>query len=271
MLYMENQQIKKFINQVKLESTYRKFLKSDIIYQLINIFNVAIEKQNYSSKIENPLEIALQFYKEYNAQYYNMIIEQIKSKRIVISQHNVKSFTDTKNNTAHIRLYGNDGDLFIIVHELAHFIDRNSNPPIVPDEYWFLSEVFAFYIEKKLENWLKNEKYKDLIFTRINNKIYFESKMLKAIENELYYENLYRQKGTIEESDIDIKKIKYIAQYDVSSNITNYLLQYSVANILSEYLINNHLLSNDYELVEKCINMDLYEILEDYSTNKKAL
>lgn len=268
---MEDQQIKKFISQVKLESTYRKFLKSDIIYQLINIFNIAIEKQSYSSEIENPLEIALQFYKEYNAQYYNTIIEQIKSKKIVIIQDNGKSFTDTENNTAYIRLYGNDGDLFIIVHELAHFIDRNGNPPIIPDEYWFLSETFAFYIEKKLEIWLKNEKYKDLISTRTNNRMYFESKMLKAIENELYYESLFRQKETIEESDIDIKKIKSIMQYDISSNIVNYLLQYPLANILSDCLINNHLLSNDNELVEKCINMDLYEILEDYSANKKAL
>lgn len=31
--------------------------------------------------------------------------------------------------------------------------------------------------------------------------------MLEAVENELYYENLFRQKGTIEESDIDIKKL----------------------------------------------------------------
>lgn len=268
---MENQQIKKFIEQVKLESIYRKFLKSDIIYRLIKNFNTVFDKQSYSSEIENPLEIALQFYKEYNVQYYNTIIEQIKSKRIVISQDNGKPFIDTENNTAHIRLYGNDGDLFIIVHELAHYIDRNSKPSIIPDEYWFLSETFAFYIEKKLENWLENEKYKELISARINNRIYFESKMLKAIENELYYESLYKQKGTIEESDIDIKKIKSVMKYDVSSNIVNYLLQYPVANILSDCLINNHLLSNDYELVEKCINMDLYEILEDYSTSKKAL
>lgn len=54
----------------------------------------------------------------------------------------------------------------MLVHELAHFIDKNSNPPIVPDDYWFLSETFAFYLEKKLENWLENEKHKYLISTR---------------------------------------------------------------------------------------------------------
>ena len=199
----------------------------------------------------------------------NIIIESIQNKKIVISQHNGKSFTDTNNNTVYIGLYGNDGDLFNIVHELAHFIDRNSTPSIIPDKYWFLSETFAFYIEKKLEIWLKNEKYNNLIFTRTNNRMYFEIKMLKAVENELYYENLYKQKGIIEESDIDIKKIKSIIKYDISSNIVNYLLQYPLANILSSYLIDNNLLQDDKQLVEKCINMDLYNILENYSISKK--
>ena len=99
--------------------------------------------------------------------------------------------------------------------------------------------------------------------------MYFEIKMLKAVENELYYENLYKQKGIIEESDIDIKKIKSIIKYDISSNIVNYLLQYPLANILSSYLIDNNLLQDDKQLVEKCINMDLYNILENYSISKK--
>lgn len=93
--------------------------------------------------------------------------------------------------------------------------------------------------------------------------------MLEAIENELYYENLYRQKGIIVESDIDIKKIKSIIKYDVPYNIVNYLLQYPLANILSNCLIDNYIIQDDNQLVEKCINMDLYKILEDYSASTK--
>lgn len=269
---MKEQQIKRFIEQVKSELIYKKILKSDIIYQLINIFNTAsvtLEKQNYSSEIEKPLEMALEFYKEYNMEYYNTIIENIQNRRIIINKNIGKSFTDTKNNTTNISLCGNDGDLFNIVHELVHFIDRNNKPPIIPDEYWFLSETFAFYIEKRLENWLLNKDYKDLIYTRRNNRIFFENKMLEAIENELYYENLYRQKGIIVESDIDIKKIKSIIKYDVPYNIVNYLLQYPLANILSNCLIDNYIIQDDNQLVEKCINMDLYKILEDYSASTK--
>ena len=267
---MQEKQIKKFIEQVKLESTYKKFLKNDIINQLINIFNGDFTKLSYSSEIKNPLEIALEFYKEYNIKYYNIIIKAIQGKKIIIRKDIGKPFTDTKNNTTHITLYGNDGDIFIIVHELAHFIDRNNNPSIIPNEYWFLSETFAFYMEKKLQIWL-DEKYKDLIYIRENNRMFFENKISKAIENELYYESLYKQKGIIEESDIDIGKIKSILKYDISDNIINYLLQYPLANILSHYLINNHLIQDDSELFKQCININLYEILQDYSKSKRTI
>ena len=166
---MEKIDIKNFIEQIKLESTYRKFLEKDIIYQLIDIFNIEITKIDYLVTIKNPLKLAVQFYKEYNIEYYNMILEGFKNKRIIF-QNKEKSFTDTQNNKAYIKLQGNDGDVFILVHELAHYIDRNSNPHIVPDEYCFLSETFAFYMEKRLEKWLNDNEYNKLIYTRINNR-----------------------------------------------------------------------------------------------------
>ena len=78
--------IKNFIEKVKLESTYNKFLKKDIIYQLISIFNKDYEKLTYTKKIKNPLEIALKFYKHYNNDYYSMIIEGLQNSNIIISQ-----------------------------------------------------------------------------------------------------------------------------------------------------------------------------------------
>lgn len=255
-------EIKKFIEKVQLESIYKKFLKNDIICQLIKLFDGDYIKQNYPCEIKNSLEIALLFYKSYNKEYYKKILDGINSGIIVILNEG-KSYMDSKANKAYIRLYGNDGDLYIIVHELAHFIDKNSNPKIVPNDYWFLSETFALYMEKKLESWLNPGKYKDLIMTRKNNRIYFESKMLKAIENELYYENLFKQKGTLEESDIDIKKVESIMRYDVPYNIVNFLLQYPIANILSTILVRDNLVENDKDLVSICLSLDLYEALRD--------
>lgn len=265
---MDNYSIKEFIEKIKIESTYRKFIKYDIIEKLINLFNVNYEKKVYPKKIDNPLEIALQFYKYYNKEYYDIIHEELQNKKIIIIKDKGKSSTDLNNNTTLIHLYGNDGDLFIIAHELAHFIDRNSKPIIIPNQYCFLGEVFSFYIEKKLEHWLNYEEYKELISARQNNRIYFESQMLKAIEIELYYENLYKQKGKLEIEDIDIEKIKFIKGYNDITNFVNYLLRYPLANILSDYLIYNTQIKNDYELVEKCININLYELLKKYSLNK---
>ena len=52
---MDRKEIKEFIELVKVESTYKKFLKKDIIYQLIENFDGIYDKQNYTKEIENPL------------------------------------------------------------------------------------------------------------------------------------------------------------------------------------------------------------------------
>ncbi|HIU40282.1 MAG TPA: hypothetical protein IAB68_03190 [Candidatus Aphodocola excrementigallinarum] len=261
---MKDSETKEFVKKVKVESAYRKFIKKDIIYKIINIYDKNFNKQSYPNKIDDPLKIALDFYKNYNINYYNIIINGLRNKRIVISKENGKSFVDKENNKSFIRIYDNDADVYVIVHELAHFIDGNSNPKIVPNQYWFLSEVFSFYMEKKLELYLKNEKYSDLISARINNRMYYESKMVEAIKNELWYEDLYRKNGVIKKEDIYIKKIKTIIKYDIECNIVNYLLMYPVANILSDKLIKDAIITNDNELVKECLNMNLYDVLEDY-------
>ena len=93
--------------------------------------------------------------------------------------------------------------------------------------------------------------------------------MVIAIKYELYYEDLFNKNGNIFDSDIDLKKIKYIKRFNVSSNIVNNLLEYPLANILSNYLINNSLLQNDNELVKTCLNTNLYEVLDSYLTKTK--
>ena len=92
--------------------------------------------------------------------------------------------------------------------------------------------------------------------------MYYESKMVEAIKNELWYEDLYRKNGVIKKEDIYIKKIKTIIKYDIECNIVNYLLMYPVANILSDKLIKDAIITNDNELVKECLNMNLYDVLE---------
>lgn len=266
---MQSKKVQSFIEKVKLESTYKKFLEHDLIYLLITLFDGNCTKQSYSKKVINPLEIALQFYKSYNIDYYNKIKEGIENKKIMIDENINKSYSDTKENKSFIKLLGNDSDLYTLVHEFAHFIDRNTKPMIIPNKYWFLSETFAFYMEKQLEIWLVDTKYQDLISTRKNNRLYFENRMLKAIGNELYYERLYQEKGVIEEQYIDIEKINSITEQNIPFNIVNYLLQYPIANVLSSYLIDNNLVDNNNDFVSICLKTDLYKVLKQYTKTKR--
>lgn len=268
---MTDKLIEKFIGRVKLESTHHKIVKKDIIYQLVDFFNNEYEKKEYPKSILKPLEIVLRFYKDYNENYYNMIINGLKNGRIIISDNLRKSLTDTDFNNTYIKLNGNDGDVFMLVHELAHFIDRNSKPLIIPNKYDFLAEVFPFYMEKELETWLERAGVETLISVRRNNRMYYEAKMMKAIEYQLYCETLYQETGQINVSDLSINKVKAIMKYDYDECLINYLLRYPLANILSSYLIDNNMIKTDYEFCDKCLDANLYEIIENYSRSRNRV
>lgn len=119
-----------------------------------------------------------------------------------------------------------------MVHEFAHFIDRNHKLAIVLDSHWFLAESYAFYMEKRQEKFLSERGYHALVQTRRNNRIVSETKMLTAIENQLFYEEQYQKTKNIETISFDTKKIKTILPYHMT-NLVNVLLSYPPANILS--------------------------------------
>ena len=132
------QTIESFIERVKVESNIHKFIQEALIYKLITNFRKNYVKMNYPKKINNPLDIVLKFYKNYNKEYYEIILDGINSSRIIISKNETKSFASRENKRTNIKLSGNDSDVFILAHEFAHYIDINSNPPIIPYEYDFL-------------------------------------------------------------------------------------------------------------------------------------
>lgn len=262
--------LESFIELVKESSTYSKCVQIDVIKEIISIFDFPCEKRQYPKEITNCLEIALQFYQEYNYEYYKILINGINSKKIVISGDVNKPYMDVREKKAYIKLYGNDGDLYILVHEFAHFIDRCSNPTIVPDQYNFLCEVFSFYIEKQLEKYLQrqNGKYDELISVRSNNRIFFESEMTKNIESQLYYERLYKINGKIDKEEVDVNKARELLNYNFT-DVVNYLLRYPLGNILSDYIINYDLFDKDCNICEICFKIDLRVALYDFFANSR--
>ena len=265
---MNDSLTKKFIKKVKIESSYKKIVNKDIIANLDNAFSLEINKKEYPNNINNCLELSLEFYKNYDENYYDIILDGINKGKIIILDKNKKSLVDTQTNNVYIKLSGNDSDVFMLVHEFAHYIDRSSNPVVVPNEFWFLSETFSFYIEKKLEQWLDNTKYHDLIAARINNRIFYEKKMLNAIKIKMYYENLYKEKGKLLESDININDAKLVGKYNVPNTI-NYLLQYPLANIISNYLIDSDIpIEGDF--AKTCLDIDLYQAIGKFADTTKS-
>ena len=63
------QTIESFIERVKVESNIHKFIQEDLIYKLITNFRKNYVKMNYPKKINNPLDIVLKFYKNYNKEF----------------------------------------------------------------------------------------------------------------------------------------------------------------------------------------------------------
>ena len=256
---MDEAKVEFFNQKIKQEIHAHKFLDANIIYLMIRLFPCEYQKADYPKTISNPLQLALQFYQYYNKKYYQIILQGIKEKRILIGKNIVKPYVDC-NGQAYIKLFGDDRDVFILVHEFAHYIDRKCN--IIPDSYYFLAEVYSFYLEKKLEKWLLQEQYQNLIIARRNNRMYYEAKMIKAIQLELHYEKLYQQKGFISKCDIKEEDMNYILAYDIEH--IHDLVMYPLANILSDYILENNLLKSDDHLGKVCLDTNLYDVLDDY-------
>jgi len=251
------------LNKIKEESVNEKYVEREVINKLIWMFKGEYERLKYKKTITSPLKLALSFFQEYNEEYYQIILKGIKNKKIVFCPKLKKTYTDI-NDKMHISLNRNDGDVFLIVHELAHFVAKNKQSLFLPAELSILSEIFPFYLERKLESWLGNLQYLELIETRKANRMYIDSKMLSIIEIELFYEDLCIKKGNITNEDICLVLMDCLVPYKNISNLVNYLLRYPLADILSYYLFNDEWVQADDELISTCLSFNLNKLIDDY-------
>lgn len=235
-------------------------LQKDFVLELVNEFDVPIKNINYPNNNLNSLSISLNFYKSFNLNYYNIINQGINSKDVIISDE-FNSYVNTTNSKTHIKLNGNDGDIIMITHELAHYIDRMLNPHIVPDKYWFLGETFAFYIERELEKKLGQE-YAYLFDIRKNNRLYMEKDLLQIIKIVLHYENEYLKNGKLKLTEKDYKNIKRIMNVG-HDNLINFCLSYPIANITSLYLTNFCPNITKEEFCELCLSYNIRRFFRD--------
>ena len=103
--------------------------------------------------------------------------------------------------------------------------------------------------------------------------MYYESKMLSAIESMMFYEELYIKNGKISIEDLEINTVKKVMNYnyDLEIGLVNYLLRYPLANILSDYLINNNMIEKDTDIYKVCLNTNLYQLIPKSNIKKELI
>lgn len=246
-----------FIEKIKKESEYKKIISEEAINKLINIYSYNIKKEKYKKTIENPLKIVENFYKNYKKEYYNIIQKGIKDKEIILNSDNTK--TDIKKDICYIKLKNDDSDLYKLVHEFAHFIDRKSNPHIILDNHNFLCEVFSFYMEKEFEKYLKGT-YSKITEARIQNRKYNLNKFSKIIDYEKELEDLYKT-NKLATNNADNNKIDTLKNIK-NENIINYYLRYLLGDLLSDYIIKENIIPKK-GLSKILLEKDLMEIINN--------
>lgn len=233
-------------------------LRKDFVLELNDKFDVHVKKLNYPNNNLDSLSISLDFYKNFDLDYYNMINQGMNNKEIIFSDE-FNSHVNIKAGIAYINLNGDDGDIITIVHELAHYIDRKLN--IVPDKYWFLGETFAFYFERELEKKL-GQNYAYLFDIRKNNRLYMEKNLLQIIKMAFHYENEYLKTEKLRLTEKDDKNIKRIMNVKQQSLI-NFCLSYIIANITSLYLVNFCSNVTRENFCEICLSYNIEKFFRD--------
>lgn len=260
--------IDKFKEKVSVESEYSKVYSVSVITSLLEYYDIEVEKMLYPSSIkEDPLNIASNFYQNNFPEYYEIIKNGLDNNEIIIGEFVGSPRTEFNPLRTFIKLSNNDRDVFMIVHELAHYIDLKLNPHIISDNCKFYGEVVPFYVEKVFETFYKDY-YEELIRARKNNRIYYEKERLNVIKLMLKYEEYYRANKSID-SIIDEEEIRQIMKYE-SCNTVNSLIRYPLANLLSSYMLVKGIPLKQ-NLQDDLKNINIYEVIKDEDVRRMVL
>ena len=253
--------IEDYYQRLNREINNKKILSIEQLFKLNDMIEIVpYNRLKYPNNINNPLEIVLDFYKSEFPLYYDLINRGFKSGHITLKGEG--SYVSTSDGSCHLKLNYNDADVFMIAHELGHYIAMNSNPPIISKYYLKYSEVLSIYMEKRLARYLISKLgLTNLVNIRECNRLYFESRMIRIALSEYQYEELFR-KGKLELNDNDVNNILKILRIS-KSNSLNIALSYPLGNIISEYLIDNNI-KIDNNLANILASLDIDELLKTY-------
>lgn len=259
--------IEDFKEKVRLGSGYHKLVSRDNILKLEEYFAECTSHEKYYESDNDVLSIALEFYYKYFKDYYYVILSGLYNGDIIISPNEKGSYTIPDKGKSFIKLKGQERDLFVMIHEFAHFVDVKSNPHLIEYHKWGYSEVVPYYVEKVFAKEM-SEKYARVINARRVNRNTTINHMLEVIILMLKYEDYFKMHGEVD-SIIDIEEVKRIMNED-SKNVVNTLLKYPLANLYSAYMILNGI-SLEKRLNVFLDSLDFSAILEDKKVKELVL
>ena len=147
-------------NKINFERNYVKadFVKEEYILNYNLYFS-----QMKSISMEEIKSLCLEFFSSCEDTFYNEVYNlMLKNKINFIKDSNLydgKTTFENGNINCTVVLKGNLYDLFILVHEITHYLTISTGiKELNIDEFMLFSEVFSFKMEDKLISFLKNKK-----------------------------------------------------------------------------------------------------------------
>ena len=131
------------------------------------------------------------FYKAYDEQFYEIISFGILNDRILIGDFVKRSHVNVDKKMCYIKTEGNDHDVYVMVHEMAHYVNAILGQKFIDRNNVIYTEVFSYYMERQLDKFLLEKGYHQLVFTRYQNRTHSTCETARSLKNFLDLKRIY--------------------------------------------------------------------------------
>lgn len=240
-------------------------ISEESIQKMIKLFDVKAIMFKYEKTISDPLRTALEFYKEYDKEFYEIISEGILNDRILIGDFVKRSYVSVDKKLCFIKTEGNDHDVYVMIHEMAHYVNAMLNQKFIDRNNSIYTEVFSYYMERQLDKFLIARGYYEVVFARYQNRTYSTCETAKSLKNFLTLKRIYETNklGLLLEQDRIEKVLRCDRNYPAQ-----YYLRYLVGTIFSRRLAMEE---SDKPFIERIKALDLDEEIARFSKENVTL
>jgi len=166
-------------------------VSEESVQKLIELFDVNAIRFNYEKTLSDPLRTALEFYKSYDEDFYEVISWGILNDRVIIGDFVKKSHVNVEKRMCYIKTEGNDHDVYVMVHEMAHFVNAILGQKFIDRNNVIYTEVYSYYMERQLDKFLSKRGYIQPVFARHQNRTYSTCEAARSLKDFLELKRIY--------------------------------------------------------------------------------